>query len=371
MRILYFTRNYNPHDHRFLTALAETGHEIHFLPLIRLTPSRSEVDLPDHVHVEDGLQSADRIRWLMYPNLVQKLKSVLRKIKPDIIHAGPIHRSATVAALAGFHPLVSMSWGSDLLWTARSPCAGLATRFTLARTDSFIGDCQAVRRAAIKHGMPEARIVIFPWGVDLEHYSPGPGEELRTRLGWQEAQILLSTRTFEPLYGVDLIIKAFVRVGQEHPGLRLILLGDGSEKGSYQAQLKRAGMSDRVVFAGVVARQELPAYYRAADVYISASRSDGSSISLLESMACAKPAIVSDIPGNLEWVTPGYNGWTFHDGDLESLVVTLRNALQDQSRFPPMGSAARTTAEARADWSLNFPELLQAYDMAANFSRGY
>jgi hypothetical protein len=112
-------------------------------------------------------------------------------------------------------------------------------------------------------------------------------------------------------------------------------------------------------------------HYRIADLYLSASHSDGTSISLLEAMACGRPALVSDIPGNREWVQPGVNGWLFPDGDEKALAQAIVRAVDQRQQLPEMGRAAREIAEQRADWERNFQELLKAYGLALEiFRRG-
>jgi glycosyltransferase involved in cell wall biosynthesis len=365
VKVLYFTRSHGPHDQRFLNALSGTGHDIYYLPLLPPPPDWARNALAPSVVVEEPLESMNRFHWIRIPTLVSVLQARLERIQPDLIHAGPIHLCSCLVALAGFHPLVSMSWGSDLLWETRNPLVALAARFALARSDAFVGDCQAVKSAAMRYGMEEKEIIIFPWGVDLKHFSPGSGHELRTQLGWEEAFILLSTRSFEPLYGVELIVRAFSKVALEYPEMRLLLLGGGSELPKYEAWLRQADVMDRVWTAGVVGQEDLLNYYRAADVYVSASHSDGSSVSLLEALGSARPALVSDIPGNLEWVQPGINGWIFKDGDLSSLITSLRDVMDDRGRIGTMRAAARSIAEEKADWSKNFPKLLDAYHIAA------
>ena len=185
-----------------------------------------------------------------------------------------------------------------------------------------------------------------------------------------ESFTLLSTRSWEPVYGVDVLAKAFVRAARERPDLRLILLGGGSQSGLLRCIFEEGGVIDRVQFAGQVSNADLPRYHRSADLYVSASHSDGSSISLLETMACGTPAIVSDIPGNREWVEAGVNGWLFRDGDDSSLCELILRAMDDRSHLEMMGQAGRRLAEQRADWKQNFPHLLQAYDIAINSTAG-
>jgi glycosyltransferase involved in cell wall biosynthesis len=114
----------------------------------------------------------------------------------------------------------------------------------------------------------------------------------------------------------------------------------------------------------------LPRYYRSADLYISASHSDGTSISLLEAMACGRPVLVSDIPGNRAWVEPGVQGWWFLDGNLRSLADAFSEAYNQRQRLSEMGQAARRLAEEHADWPKNFNKLLDAYNLALNHSTG-
>jgi glycosyltransferase involved in cell wall biosynthesis len=305
-------------------------------------------------------------RWLDAPALLADLKRVIRRVQPDVIHAGPIQSAAYLAALSGFRPLVSMSWGSDLLkdadrdWKMRH-----ATRFTLRRTTVLAGDCDAVRRKAGEFGFPPERVVLFPWGVDLQRFAPGEPPDLRRRLGWEDAFVVLSLRTWEPLYGVDVVVKAFCRAAGQEPRLRLLLLGGGSQAGMLRQLLAQHGLLERVYFGGQVSGDDLPAYYRAADLYVSASHSDGSSVSLMEALACGLPVLISDIPGNREWIGPQEGaGWLFPDGDSSALGAGMLRAASDETGLKDCRRSARALAERRADWTKNFQQLLHAYDLA-------
>ena len=376
MRILYFSRDYTPHDHRFLAALAKSTHRIYFLQLEHRGHSQEDRPLPPEV---------EQIRWkggrepanLHHgPALLASLKQVIRAVRPHLIQAGPLQRSAFLAALSGFHPLLSMSWGYDLLVDAqRNSTWRWATRYTLKHTDLLLGDCETIRQRAISFGMPAERILTFPWGIDLQHFTPGdeplsvgdpspfmPGEGETPDDGCAAAFTLLSTRGWEPIYGIDILARGFALAARQSPELRLIMLGNGSMAAELRRIFLEGGVEERVQLPGQVSQGELPRYYRLAQLYISASHSDGSSISLLEAMACGRPALVSDIPGNREWVTPGENGWWFKDGNAQALAEALLMAVEKRRQLPVMGRAARRLVEQRADWEQNFPSLLEAYD---------
>lgn len=361
LRIIYFSRDYTTHDHRFLTALARSEYQVYFLQLERRGHALEDRPIPEgieRIHWAGGQKPAT---LLTGSRLLSDLRRVLRQVQPDLVHAGPLQRSAFLVALAGYRPLVSMSWGYDLIHDAhRNIFWRWATRYTLRRSTLMVGDCEPIRKLAVTYGMPSERIITFPWGVDLQHFSPASTAN--------EAQpfTMLSTRGWEPIYGVDVIAKAFVQAAQCQPSLRLIMLGNGSLAGMLRQTFQKGGVEDRVLFPGQVTQTDLPRYFRLADLYVSASHSDGASISLLEALACGKPALVSDIPGNLEWVTPGENGWWFTDGDVGSLAEGILNAVEQREQLPVMGITARRIAEQRADWEKNFPRLLEGYKFALN-----
>lgn len=369
MRVLYFTRDYTPHDHRFLTALAGTHHQIYYLRLERSPRQLEDRSLPPEVEQVHWLGGQKPFQWKALPSLWADLRKVLARLKPDVVHAGPIQSAAFLAALSGFQPLVSMSWGSDLLVDAdRTRWMKWVTRYTLHHTRVLVGDCQAVRQKAESLGFPGERVALFPWGVDLRHFVPGLAGDLRRRLGWEEAFILLSLRSWEPIYGVDLLVRAFTRAAQQIPDLRLLLLGGGSQAGLLRQLLTQTDLNDRVYFGGHIGQGDLPDFYRAADLYLSASHSDGSSVSLMEALACGLPALVSDIPGNKEWITPDVQGWLFPDGNEDTLVESILQAYRQRGRLSEIGKAARRLAEQRADWTENSKVLLKAYDLATRIS---
>jgi glycosyltransferase involved in cell wall biosynthesis len=411
MRILYFTRDYTTHDLRFLQALAKTEHKIFYLQLERRGHTLEDRPLPPEIEQVPWSGGRSPARLRDGPRLLLDLKSVIRRLRPDLVQAGPIQRAAFLAALTGFQPLLSMSWGYDLLVDAQRNAAWRwATRFTLKHSRVLVGDCQTIRRLAVAYGMREERIVTFPWGIDLDHFKPLSPESSFAESSNPRSPspfILLSTRGWEPIYGVEIIARAFVTAARQHPELQLVMLGNGSLAASLRQIFAKGGVEEQVLFPGQVKYADLPRYYQMADLYLSASHSDGSSISLLEAMACGKPVLVSDIPGNCEWVSSdapqspessfarspspeargvradertnhasgpaptissgverGSVGWLFADGDAEALAQAILHAVEQRQLLLEMGSQARALAEERADWKKNFPQLFKAYEIA-------
>ena len=114
MRVLYLSDNSSGHNRRLLEKLSSFGHQVWFLDITK--DKLPEHFLPRGVH---WVQPARRFRQDADPSLFKEflpeLRYWLKELDPDLVHAGPVQTCAYVAALSNFHPLVVMSWGSDLL----------------------------------------------------------------------------------------------------------------------------------------------------------------------------------------------------------------------------------------------------------------
>jgi glycosyltransferase involved in cell wall biosynthesis len=201
---------------------------------------------------------------------------------------------------------------------------------------------------------------VFPWGVDLAHFKPRAG-------GRPHAApfVLFCNRSWEPRYGVDVLARAFVEVARRRDDVGLLLLGAGSQAQAIRQILASGGVLGRVQFPGQVPQRDLPRWYGMGDLYLSPSHVDGSSVSLMEALACGMPSLVSDIPANKEWIVDGANGWLFPDGDARALADHILRILSKPGELARIRQAARQTAEEKADWPRNFGVLVDAYQRAA------
>ena len=230
----------------------------------------------------------------------------------------------------------------------------------MRRAAGFFGDCRAVSEEARRWAtFPDDRVLLFPWGIDHGQFFPGPSSlPLRRDLGWDDKRVVICTRSWEPVYAVDVLVRAFASVAPEFADARLLLLGEGSRATEIRELINTLGVRDRVHAPGRIGYDSLPEYFRTADIYASAALSDGSSVSLLEAMACGLPAVVTGAFGNLEWVRSGENGWLAEPGSVDSLAERLRQAsAAPAERLAEIGRANISVVRERADWNRNFPRL--------------
>ena len=364
MKVLYFSDNTSGHNQRFLEMLSQAGLEVWFLD-----PTSSGA-------AEDWLPK--RVRWVRlkqsplrnsepatFAGFLPEFRRILQEIGPDLVHAGPIQSCGYLTALSGFHPWLLTSWGSDLLFHAQRNAEWKhATQVALASADGFFCDCDAVRSSAKQWAdIPDSRVVQLPWGIRKGWFGPAgalpPESEFQRDPG---THVFLSTRSWEPLYGIDTLLEAFRQAYRVDSSLRLLLLGNGSEAKRVREFIDANGLSRVIRTHDPYGREEMPKWFRAADTYVSGTQSDGTSISLLEAMATGLPVVVTDIPSNREWVAEEQNGWLAPAGSAEEFADRLLHAArikpEDRKLFSERN---RRIVEERADWDRNFPKLLEMY----------
>lgn len=369
MRVVYFSDNSSDHNRRFLEKLTAFGHDVFFLDVTRQQLAESWLPRGIHrVHLKQNIRrDADPTQ---FAGFLPEFQCLLNELRPDLVHAGPVQTCGYVAALSGFHPLVVMSWGSDVLFHAeRNEEWRHATEVSLLAADGFVCDCEAVRAATRCYAaIPAARTVQFPWGIKRDSFSPWGPAEPRENLGLSaDAFVLISTRSWEPIYDTDVLLQAFQLAYRNNNRLRLLLLGDGSAAGWIRTFVAEHELSGVVLTHGLISRTEMPQWFRVANAYVSCARSDGTSVSLLEAMATGLPAVVTDIASNREWITEDENGWLASVGSPEKFAEKLlRAASLPPNEIQEISARNRKIVAERADWDKNFPSLLRLYECLVN-----
>lgn len=299
-------------------------------------------------------------------------RSILGAVKPNLILAGPIQSGGFLAALAKFHPLLVMSWGYDVLSIPHgSEWLRSVTKFTLEQADVVLGDCEAVRDAVCVLGaIPRDRTVCFPWGIELDLFRPDAcANGLREQLGWQGCKIIVSGRSFELIHGTMTFLEAMRQVLKRRDDARVLMLGDGPLRFRVEGFIEEHGLGNRIHLAGRVPEEILPGHFVEADLYVSASQCDGSSISLLEAMGCGLATVVPNVGGNCEWVRNEVNGWLYPAGDADALATLTMHALDADITRREMGSINVRIVRERANWDLNFRKLLAVCNKLLALSR--
>ena len=326
---VYVTSGWGVHDERWVAALRE----LNFRPRI----IRLGVDTHDAADLRASVEA--------------------EAVDGAPVLAGPL--DTITIHLAGISSrLVGLSWGFDM--------HRMSDRSWLASLDGLIVDSEVTRRLAEGAGVASKAITFLPWGVDLNIFSPdGPRADLTELDIPAEATTVLSLRAHEEIYRVADILDSFAAIAVDFPNAHLIIGNQGSLTDELRERAERSQVAKRMHFITSMPEADLAQLLRSVDIYVSASEVDGTSVTLLQAMACATPVLVSDSPGNQPWVLPGETGFVFATGNKSALQATLRQALTSTlDHREAMTRRSRELVEQQADWKANVPRLAQALDDA-------
>jgi glycosyltransferase involved in cell wall biosynthesis len=316
------------HLQRWAQAMVERGfgvsvvsaaqHEIAGVQVVALPPVRRDID------------------WFLR---LPALRRAVHTLAPDIVHAHYITSYGIWGAACGRRPLVLTAWGSDILVTPRgSPMLKALTRWTLRRAVLITADSRDVLDE-IRGYRPRAELHEVFWGADTERFRPHAGPR-------EPGFHIASLRAWEPNYRVDTLVRAFVQFVAARPSseARLHLFGGGSQAARLQVLVDQLGVAGQVVWHGWLAPPVLAERLAACDVSVSVPQSDATSVSLLESMACGLPVIVSDLPANRQWVA-AHGGYVVPVDDMAALADALCAVFDDEPARRRQGAFNRERVE--------------------------
>ena len=247
------------------------------------------------------------------------------------------HPHLAAAAAGTGLPTLCVCHGVDV-WSVGGP--GWRNRRVvrgLLRTDRLLAVSRytaARLREQVPGGLPP--VDVFPNTIDTGRFAPTADETdgpLRSRLNLSEIGPILLTvarlATSEGPKGYDTVVRALPELARRFPNLRYVLAGKGPDADRVRALARSLGVADRLVLPGFVADADLPALYRAADLFVMPSRKEGFGIVFLEAMACGTPVVAGNADGSADAVCDGELGAMVDPGDPVALAGALAEALSD------------------------------------------
>jgi glycosyltransferase involved in cell wall biosynthesis len=340
-----------PHVQGWIRHFIEKREDVHLI-----THSREEVPGAKVYH----LFTYRRVNFLSGPVQTAYL---IKRIAPDIIHADLLTPYGFYAALSSFRPFIVSSRGSDALVNPKvSRVLEWMDRFVLKKADTVHSVGNHLAEVLASLGAEPAKIVTIPVGIDFRRFHPGvDGRDIRRVLGWEGNPIVISTRHFEPIYNLEQLLRAIPVVVRENNQVRFLIVGRGRQE-SYLKQFSNGlGIDPYVRFVGFLPQDQLALYLACADVYVSTSLSDGSSVSLLEGIACGCFPVVTDIPANREWVGEGENGFLAPVGRPDILAECIVTALKDRALRQRAKEKNWEIVQGRGSWDTNMERMEEMY----------
>jgi len=338
MRLAFLSIGRHIHTERWISWFAEQGHDCH---LLTVQPG----GIPG-VEVHDisvGL-GPKPLRYLVS---LARVKSLLKKLAPDLLNTHFLTGYGYWGHFSGYHPNVLTVWGDDVYVTPyENKLKHWLARRALASCDALTGDSTDILTVCTSLGADPQRSYRVLWGVDFSVFKPGSEEAWRAHHGFAPDDIVFfSPRSYtQPYYNIDVVIAAAAEVAAQVPRARFLFSGYEGDPAPFRALVERADLQDVTAMVGRLAHDEFAVAQRASDVFISVPSVDATAVSLLEAMSSGTPVIVSSLPSAREWVSDGVNGLIVAPRSRSELVRAMSDLATNPQRRQSLAEAALVTA---------------------------
>jgi glycosyltransferase involved in cell wall biosynthesis len=270
--------------------------------------------------------------------------------KFDLIICGPLVGTIERIPENVKVPILGMSHALEL--HSRNSNKRLAGN--IRRCRSIIIDCLYSQKILINKFKYSNKNYIFAYGCDFSYFAT-------TRVDYTDNPLICTTRNWYQRYNNKIIVESAKELIDQGFNLSLTCIGNGPLLAKEAIKISTSKYSRNIQFLGSADREGIKKCFENNWIYLSASESDGSSVSLLEALSAGMICIVSDFPSNLEWIQDGVNGFLFNLEEPKSLIEVIKKALLltlDQKK--EFGILAKNSVSQRGNWEENSKKFMEA-----------
>jgi teichuronic acid biosynthesis glycosyltransferase TuaC len=304
------------------------------------------IDYPWYFYPPGILRNA--YGWFMARSVWHSMQRLLAEFRPDCLlsyWAHPDGAVAVQAAQASGAASAVIVGGSDVLLLPQTRSRRRCVVSALRANDAVLVVGKDLQAKTIALGLPPEKVHLVHQGVDTDMFFPGDAGVAREKLGLAaDGNVLLWVGNMVPVKGLDTLLEACTLMRNRGEQFHLCLVGDGPLRKELERDCQARELADVVQFVGKRLPDELPDWYRAADLTVLPSRSEGLPNVLRESLACGRPFVASDVGSIPELAAGSTRSRLVTAGDAPGLADAIRDALHS----PPGGCL---TSFRQESWS--------------------
>lgn len=328
----------------------------------RLSKRLGKFQLPDTPHIyRAGQEQYFR----------KRVARAVEAEKPDVLHAASPGKNAQVAIDIGHHYGLPVVYEVRGLWHDSGVAQGLMVPDSEAyhqqhaehvnamrRADTVVTLSEVLKAECIREGVDEDKIGVVPNGVAVEQYAPeGRSGKLGNHLGIESGDVVLGyIGLVRSLEGLRLLLQACEVLRGRYANLKVLIVGGGRDLPALQREAHERGLADVVIFTGEIPHDQIAAYYAMLDVFvIPRTRSRVTELVTpmkpYEAMAMEKAVVVSDVSALMEVVTDGETGRVFVADDVESLIHTCAELIENSALRTQLGKKGSEWVRSERAWT--------------------
>lgn len=314
--------------------LAKNGHEVHFITYSQ--PTRLDFFNENLFYHEVNIRSYPLFKYPPYElALASKMVDVVKFEKLDLLHVHYAIPHASAAVMArqilkseGIDiPVVTTLHGTDITLVGKDPSYEPVVTFSINQSDGVTAVSEDLKKDTYKHFNILREIEVIPNFIDLTKFKRQRKDHFKTAICPNGEKLIVHTSNFREVKRVDDVVRIFHKISETVPA-RLLLVGDGPERGLTEALCRELGIYDEVRFLGKL--EAVEEVLSVADLFLMPSEKESFGLAALEAMACEVPVISSNAGGIPELNIDGVTGFTSNIGDIEEMTKNALHILSEE-----------------------------------------
>ncbi|MCY6353884.1 glycosyltransferase [Clostridium sp. ZS2-4] len=337
------------HTKKWVEYFVQLGHDVHLISM-----RDTQYMYPSSVHlyiIKPPLRSK-----LSYFLLIPKVRNIIKKIQPDILHSYYASSYGMLGMLCNFHPYIVSAWGSDIYEFPKSSFLNRSLLSKILNSAEVVCSTSKDMASEIKKYY-DGEIVLTPFGVDTNKF------KCITPIFSKEYVTIGINKGLEKIYGINYLIEAFAQLYNDwkQDKLRLMIVGDGSERKNLEFLCKDKGIESKVTFVGRVENDEIPRYLNNMDIVCFPSLSESFGVAAVEAGACCRPVIASKVGGLKEVIVDEHSGYLVDKENSEVIKEKIEFILANKNKAVEIGENARNYINKNYSWQSNTEIMRKLY----------
>ncbi len=199
------------------------------------------------------------------------------------------------------------------------------------KCDAVVAPSESLRKILIQRGL-KVPCWVIPSGVDIDKFQKADGKEIREKLKLKAGEVLLmSLCRISSEKNIILLLDAVELILHRNESVRFLLVGGGHQEDEVRQKIKKSSVANRIEFLGAVPMDEVPKYYKAADLFIYASLTETQGMVVTEAMSAGLPIVAVGAGGIYEAVHSGKNGY-LTENDAVKLSRKTLELIEDEGK---------------------------------------
>lgn len=329
MKICYLADINSAHTIKWCEYFKNKGYDIHVISL-------SNGDYPGvtvhSLQIDANVSKRnDSFAKFEYIKKINRVKNILKELRPDILHAHYASSYGLLGALSNYKPYVLSLWGSDiLLFPKEGFIQKRIIKYNLKKATAIFSTSKYMANEAKLY--TNKNINITPFGIDLEIFK---NNNIRNN----NHIVIGIVKSLEKVYGIDYLIKAIKVINDRYSNDKLVLkiVGKGTERENILNLIKELDLIKTVEIIEPMNQKKIIEFYNSIDIAVFPSLSESFGVAVIEAQACGIPVIVSDIKAFYETTIPNKTSFICKIADVDSIVEQLEKLIFNDDLRDKMG----------------------------------